>query len=132
MKQAAKDIETLEDIENLVNTFYGFVRTDKLLGPVFDQRIEDRWPLHLEKMVRFWETVLLEKKTYFGAPFPPHATLPISADHFERWLLLFYKAVNELFKGEIADEAKWRADKMAIMFQNKLNYYKNSKTQPLV
>lgn len=64
------DIKTLADVHQLVHTFYGLIREEPLLGPVFEERIQDNWPEHLEKMVRFWQTVLLEERTYFGSPFP--------------------------------------------------------------
>ena len=71
-----KDILTIEDIRQLVDRFYEKVRANNLLGNIFAERIQDRWPEHLEKMYRFWQTVLLGEHTYYGAPFPPHAQLP--------------------------------------------------------
>lgn len=64
-----QDIGTLDDIKQLVNRFYDQVRADTLLGPVFETRIENRWPKHLEKMYSFWQTVLLGEHTYEGRPF---------------------------------------------------------------
>ncbi|PTQ92942.1 hemoglobin [Mucilaginibacter yixingensis] len=122
---APKQILTLDDIKLLVNTFYGKVRADELLGPIFDARIEDRWPMHLEKMYQFWQTTLLGEHTYSGRPFPPHATLPIAHEHFERWVSLFYATVDELFTGDKADEAKWRAAKIAQMFEAKVWHFQN-------
>lgn len=118
------DILTLQDVQLLVNTFYGKVRDDDMLASIFNERIQDRWPQHLEKMYRFWQTVLLEEHTYYGAPFPPHANLPVSQAHFERWLTLFNETVNELFAGEKAAEAQWRGQKMAQMFQIKIAHFK--------
>src|SRR5690606_22213868 len=109
-------ILTLDDIRLLVDTFYGKVRTDELLKDIFDGVIQDRWPEHLEKMYRFWQTILLEERTYSGSPFPPHAHLPVTKEHFDRWLQLFYSTLDELFTGEVATEARWRAQKMADMF----------------
>jgi len=126
-----KDILTLEDCKTLVDNFYGKVRKDPLIGPIFDSVIQDRWPEHLEKMYRFWQTVLLEDHTYFGSPFPPHATLPVEWTHFEKWLELFNQTVDEHFTGEIAAEARWRAGKMAEMFNFKIQYYKNNQAKPL-
>ena len=114
------DILNLDDIKLMVNTFYGKVREDQLLGPVFNGRIQDRWPEHLEKMYRFWQTVLLEEHTYYGAPFPPHAKLQVEHLHFERWMQLFDQTVDELFSGEKAEEAKWRGKKMAQIFEVKI------------
>jgi hemoglobin len=121
---ASRDILNLDDIKNLVDTFYGKVRSDQLLAPIFNERIRDQWPVHLEKMYRFWQTVLLNEHTYLGSPFPPHASLPIDHSHFQQWLRLFKETVNELFKGEKAKEAGWRADKMAEMFESRISYFK--------
>src|SRR5690606_33459243 len=110
------DIRSIEDIRSLVDTFYGKVRNDATIGPIFNQVIEDRSPEHLQHMYRFWQTVLLGEHTYFGSPFPPHAQLPIDRAHVAIWSNLWHETVNELCNGETADEAKWRADKMAAMF----------------
>lgn len=118
------DILTLNDVKLLVDTFYGKVRADALLAPVFNERIQDRWPQHLERMYTFWQTVLLEERTYYGAPFPPHAQLPVDHAHFQQWMSLFTETVDELFTGLVADEAKWRAGKMAQMFEYKIGEYR--------
>ncbi|WP_020535296.1 group III truncated hemoglobin [Lewinella cohaerens] len=127
-----KDISSIEDIRMLVDTFYEKIRQDDLLGEVFNRVIQDRWGEHLEKMYRFWQTVLLKEHTYYGSPFPPHAQLPVEAAHFDRWKQLFFETVDEYFVGEKATEAKWRAGKMAEMFQMKISYYQNTQTKPLM
>ncbi|MBD1366493.1 group III truncated hemoglobin [Mucilaginibacter sp. ZT4R22] len=119
-------ILTIDDVKLLVDTFYERIQTDALLGPVFNEVIKDNWGAHLEKMYRFWQTVLLDKHTYFGTPFPPHAKLPVGHEHFAAWMALFTKTVDELFGGEKADEAKWRAGKMAEMFEFKIAYFKKN------
>lgn len=126
-----KDINNMEDIELLVDSFYGQVREDELLSPIFNSVIRDRWPEHLEKMYRFWQTVLLQEHTYFGSPFPPHAKLPVEKAHFDTWLRLWHNTIDSLFTGEKANEAKWRGDKMAVMFLSKINYYKDNPAIPL-
>lgn len=115
------DIHHLDDIKLLVDTFYGKVREDDLLADIFNERIQDRWPEHLEKMYSFWQTMLLEEHTYSGGPFPPHATLPVERLHFDRWLGLFFETLDDYFEGPVADEARWRANKMAEMFQLKIS-----------
>jgi hemoglobin len=117
-----RDISNLDDVRLLVNTFYGKVREDKILAPVFNDRIGKAWPQHIEKMCRFWQTVLLEEHTYFGAPFSRHVNLPVEHSHFEKWVELFHSSVDALFAGEKAEEAKWRGSKMAEMFEMKMKY----------
>lgn len=126
------DILSLDDVRQLVDTFYGKVQQDEMLAPIFNSRIQDRWPEHLEKMYRFWQTLLLEEHTYFGAPFPPHAKLPVEHLHFEKWLTLFQDTVNELFTGEKSEEAKWRGNKMAQMFEWKIEQYRKTGLKSMV
>lgn len=121
-----QDIASLDDIKLLVDTFYTSVSHHELLAPVFTARLGDDWLPHLNKMYTFWQTVLLQQYTYNGAPFPPHARLPIDETHFNSWLTMFAQTVDELFTGEKADEAKWRAGKMAAMFQHKIAHFKNN------
>jgi hemoglobin len=121
-----KDISDISDIEWLVNAFYTEVRNDGLLAPVFNAVIQDRWPAHLEKMVKFWETVLLDGQGYFGKPFVPHATLPVNHEHFDRWVYLFEQTVDANFSGAKAEEAKWRGSKMAVLFLSKIRYISNN------
>lgn len=128
----AQQITTKAEIKILVDKFYEKVRRDELLADIFNTVIQDKWPEHLEKMYRFWETVLLRKHTYFGSPFRPHAKLPVTKKHFDRWLVLFTETVDEHFEGEKADEAKWRAQKMAEMFHSKIEYSKGDSSKSLI
>lgn len=126
---SGNDINHISDIRILVDTFYARVQEDELLGPVFNNVIQNQWPEHLEKMYRFWQTVLLGEHTYYGSPFPPHARLPIGEEHFSRWLELFSDTVSALYAGSKADEALWRAQKMAQMFQFKIDHYRKNPNQ---
>ena len=132
LTEEKKDILSLEDIKLLVDTFYDKVRKDELIGPIFDERIQDRWPQHLAKMYTFWQTVLLGEHTYYGSPFPPHAQLPVEKEHFENWLALFSQTLDELFTGKVAKEAMWRANRMAEMFQYKIGHYRQNAASSLI
>ncbi|MGN6641279.1 MAG: group III truncated hemoglobin [Mucilaginibacter sp.] len=114
-----KDIEDINDIRLLVDEFYGKVRQDNLIGPVFLNVIED-WQPHLDKMYAFWNAALFGVSGYKGNPFSKHAPLPIEQDHFERWLMLFAETIDEHFEGIIAKDAKNRAGLMANMFLGRL------------
>jgi hemoglobin len=127
-----KDIEKLDDIKLMVDRFYGKIREDNLLGDIFNNIIEDRWPQHLEKMYRFWQTVLLAEHTYVGSPFVPHAKLPVSSKHFKQWLSLFSNTVDSLFIGEKANKAKWQGERMADMFLSKIEHFRKNPATPLL
>ena len=121
-------ISTKEDVKHLVDTFYARVREHEILGPIFNDKIGELWFLHLDTLSRFWETLLLDNRTYFGAPFPKHFDLPIKVEHFSMWLTLFEQTVDDLFKGEKAEEAKHRARQLAKSFSSKWAHYeKNQK-----
>jgi len=127
-----QDITSLNDIKQLVDRFYDRVRGDTLLGPVFEARIQNSWPQHVEKMYGFWQTVLLGEHTYNGSPFPPHAKLPIDHQHFAQWIQLFTTTIDEMFAGDKTEEAKWRATRMAEMFEMKLAHYQQAGGKSLV
>lgn len=127
-----KEIRDLNDIKTFIDTFYGKVREDELLKDIFNNVINDRWPQHLEKMYTFWQTILLNEHTYYGSPFLPHAQLPVDNSHFDRWRKLFFETIDESFVGPTANEAKWRADKMAEMFQTKIEHYRDTPSRPLI
>jgi hemoglobin len=121
-----KDITTLEDIKLLVNIFYSNVQKDDLIGPIFNEKIGNRWSEHLQKMYGFWETILLEVHSYSGSPFPPHKQLPVAKEHFDRWMEIFTETTDILFAGPLADKAKLRAKNMAEMFNYKIDYFRNA------
>lgn len=128
------DLHNSDDIRRLVGAFYSRVRADDLLGPFFASRIPDgHWPEHLDTMTRFWTAALLAQAAgYRGNPGAKHLFLPITEDHFTRWLLLFGQAIDELFTGDNATEMKLRAKRMGEMFQAKIAMARASNGHPIV
>lgn len=115
------DIRSVADIKIFVDQFYEKIRQDDLLGPVFASRIAAQdWPTHLEKMYRFWNTVLFFQKEYRGNPFAKHLGLPVHDDHFKRWVYLFQQTIDENFSGAKAEETKGRAESIAAVFRVRL------------
>ncbi len=119
-----RDIRTPEDIRTLVDNFYAQVRVDQMLGGIFNGVIGDRWPQHLEKMYKFWGTILINEASYSGAPFRPHAQLPVQQAHFDRWLELFHGTVDTHFSGPVADLAHMNAERMAAMFMERITFFR--------
>lgn len=123
------DIEVLDDVKAMVDQFYGKIREDDLLKDIFNNIIQDNWPEHLDKMYRFWQTVLLKDRTYNGRPFVPHMVMPVSQEHFDRWVKLFTETVDELYSGTRAEAAKWQGIRMAEMFLSKIEYFRENHQQ---
>ncbi|MCM4167270.1 Group 3 truncated hemoglobin ctb [Arenibacter antarcticus] len=125
-------IQHIGDIQLLVDAFYYKVRKDSMLAPLFNEVIKDNWEGHLKKMCTFWGTVLLGTSSYYGNPFMPHVNLAVEKDHFERWVFLFDQTLNENFEGEKAEEAQWRANKMAEMFHLKIKSFNTNNRKTLI
>ena len=120
------DVKTPEDVKIFVDGFYEKIRNDELLAPIFALRIApDDWQRHLDRMYGFWQTVLFHKQLYKGNPFGKHIGLPVEKRHFEHWGKLFSENMDELFAGEIADDAKRRVDSMVELFSAKMEYIRS-------
>jgi len=119
-----KDIEQREDILILVNSFYNKVKIDTTIGHIFSDVAHVNWELHLPIMYDFWGGILLDEHSYSGNPIAKHIALsrqhPLTAEHFAVWLQLFNQTVDELFVGVKADEAKARAEQIALLMQHKI------------
>ncbi len=115
------DIQTLKDIQLLVDEFYEAVRKDSFIGPIFNSRLRGgRWEMHHKKLYRFWHTVLLRRPDYFGNPVPLHYDMNIDRIHFDYWLTLWIKIVDANFEGQIAERAKFRGKTLADAFLAKI------------
>ncbi len=127
---ARKDIQNRKDVQLLVETFYGKIRKDKVLGPIFNGIITD-WESHLELLTDFWQTQLFLKRKYFGNPVTAHQEVDdkmnhtITSEHFGLWLNLWFATIDELFEGETAWIAKNRAQKMSTMLFMQIFQHRN-------
>ena len=119
------DLQGRADIERLVNSFYEKVRSDDLLGFIFDDVAKTDWGAHLPKMYAFWDTVLFRSASYVGNPLAAHARLvPLTAmgrPQFDRWQAVFTSTVDELFAGENAEHIKSAAADMANVIYARIN-----------
>ena len=119
------DLEGRSDIELLIDTFYEKVKVDPDIGFFFKEIVPVNWESHMPLMYDFWETTLFHKAAYKGNVLQKHVLLNSKAimtkAHFDRWLELFQKTVDELFKGSNAELAKTRALSIATVMQIKLH-----------
>ncbi len=118
------DIKERSDIELLVNTFYEKVRSNEKLGYIFEDIAKVDWVSHMPVMYSFWASVLLNEQSYTGNAMTPHIALskltPLTKIEFDAWMLLFTTTVDDLFEGEKADEAKFRAENIARLMLHKI------------
>jgi len=120
-----RDIKTREDVFLLVTKFYEKVRKDKVLGPFFNDTIND-WDAHLKHLTTFWESSLFLKTKFTGNPLEAHVSVDKAFDntitelHFGLWLNLWFETIDDLFKGDYAENAKRRARKMGTFLYLKI------------
>ena len=119
-----KHIENTEDIQLLVNSFYEKVKANPDIGYIFTEKMVVDWEHHLPIMYKFWENVLFFTGAYNGNPMTAHEKVHtathLTTHHFDVWLQLFIKTVDELFEGGKAELAKQRAISIATVMQIKL------------
>lgn len=101
-------------ISQLVERFYGVIRQDDLLGPIFAAHVVD-WTPHLERMKDFWASVTMESGRFRGNPMIKHIAVGgLEQLHFDRWLMLWRQTVGDVVP-EAAAAALFRvsADRIA-------------------
>jgi hemoglobin len=117
MQPNKHDIIDKADIVTLVDTFYSRVLENELLKPHFEGL---DFEAHKPKMVHFWSFVLLSEPGYTTNVYDKHTHLHIDKTHFAEWLRLFKETVDDLFDGEKANDAKFRATTLAWTFGEKM------------
>ena len=102
-------------IGELVDRFYGRVRQDPVLAPVF-ARVSD-WDDHLTRLRAFWSSVTLMTGRYQGRPMQKHFPLPIGTEHFDRWLALFEQTAADVCPPTAAAVFVEKARRIADSFE---------------
>ena len=118
------DIRDRDDILVLVRTFYETAFQDPLIGPIFTEVAHMDLDHHLPIMGDFWESVLFQAGGYHRNAMALHSALntkhPLTAEHFDRWLLLWTTTVDALHEGPVADAAKAQAARTALSMQRRV------------
>jgi hemoglobin len=100
------------DIALLVDRFYAKVRRDPVIGPLFEEAVED-WDAHLATLRSFWSSVMLTSGRYKGNPLAIHMRQPIRPEFFDRWLALFSETAEEVVGGDRAVLFRIKANRIA-------------------
>jgi hemoglobin len=112
-----RDLQDREDVAVLVGEFYRRAFEDPLIGRIFTDVAKMDLDRHLPIMCDFWETVLFNASVYRRNALRVHLALnarhPLLPEHFERWLELWVRTVDDLFRGEKAALAKLQAERIA-------------------
>ncbi|MCB0978039.1 MAG: group III truncated hemoglobin [Acidimicrobiales bacterium] len=119
-----RDLDSPDEIAELVRRFYADVAQDDLLGPLFNDVAQVDWSEHLPKLTAFWSRALLSMPGYEGNPFRAHILVheqsPFTRAHFERWLDLFHEHIELGWAGPRAEHAKAMARRVAMVHSNQI------------
>lgn len=118
------DLDTPDEVAELVRRFYADVAQDDLLGPMFNDVAQVDWSEHLPKLTAFWCRALFGIQGYAGNPFRAHLDVhrqePFTVAHFERWLDLFFETIDLGWVGPNADRMKALAARVAVVHSGQL------------
>ena len=119
-----KDIDNREDIDLLMNVFYGKLLKDDSINYIFTDVIKINIKTHIPVIADFWESLLFNRNIYHNNPMKIHLDIqnktPLLKHHFDTWLGYFNSTVDQLFEGSVALKAKERALSIATVMQIKI------------
>jgi hemoglobin len=119
-----RDIESRSDIDEFVHAFYTRLLADPSISYIFTEVIPLDLAHHLPKIADFWDSVLLQAPVYDGNPMAVHLKInqmtPLGKAQFDTWLRHFEETIDTLFDGPIANQAKMRANSIAVVMQTKI------------
>lgn len=118
------DIKNRKDIILLVDQFYEKIKSDSILGYIFNDVAKVNWAKHLPIMYDFWENTLFFTGSYTGNPINLHSHLhrltPLNHTHFDQWNYLFISTIDAHFSGVNAELAKQRAISISLVLSQKI------------
>ncbi len=125
-----RDLDDPRAIDRLVDAFYARVLLDPTLAPVFTAVAGVDLDHHLPVIKAFWRKMLLGHRDYarnmVARHAAVHARLPLRRRHFDRWLALFTRTIDDHFAGPGAERAKRLARHIAANLERNIDAYARS------
>jgi hemoglobin len=126
MNNALRDIESRQDIVQMLESFYNRAFMDDLIGRFFVEVVPLDLETHIPVIADFWESILFGTRGYKKNVMEVHQHIhhlsAIKKEHLERWVQLFTTTVDELYEGNKAELMKQRARSIATLMDIKLNH----------
>lgn len=119
-----REIQTREDLYQIVSSFYNKLLSDEKISFIFTQVAKIDLEPHLMELVDFWEQILFDEGNYRKNVMQLHLDLnqkiTFSEEHFTIWLTYFNLSIDENFVGQIAENMKTRALSIATVMKIKM------------
>lgn len=121
-----RDVETREDLYQLLEAFYTRAFADDKIGRFFTEVVPLDLETHLPVITNFWEAIVFNKHSYRKNVMEVHQHIHhlsnIKKEHLDRWVHLFTTNVDNHFAGPKATLMKQRAQSIATLMDIKLNH----------
>lgn len=125
-----KEIEDRNDLLFLMQQFYEKATKNETIGFFFTEVAHLNLEKHIPIITDFWEDIVFGTYKYKNNPMQVHKELykkhTIENKHFEKWISIFTKTVDENFEGSNAEKIKQRATSIATIMKIKVIH--NDKT----
>ncbi len=119
-----KDIQTQNDLYQLVDTFYQRLLADPAIAYIFTDVVKIHLEEHLPILVTFWSQAILGTGGYTRNLTQLHLDVSakerLTPELFQIWLGHFNASVDFLFKGPKAEQIKTQALSIAAIMQIKI------------
>ncbi|MEM1404086.1 MAG: group III truncated hemoglobin [Pseudomonadota bacterium] len=97
-------------IGDFIDRFYARVFKDPLLAPVFLAQAGIDPAVHIPHIKAYWRKMLLGDPAYRRHMMQKHRDLhqagPLTQQHYDRWLSLFERSLDESAPSELIDRAR--------------------------
>lgn len=105
-------------LSELVELFYARARSDDLIGPLFNEAVQD-WPAHLQRLQAFWSSVMLTSGRYRGNPMALHLKhrARLTPAMFDRWLSIWRLTTEVLLPPATALAIQAKAERISESLQ---------------
>jgi hemoglobin len=111
-------------LDRMLESFYGDVAQDELLGVVFNDIAKVDWPEHIIKLKKFWHKILFGDHGYVGNPLMAHQKLydqsHLDELHFSTWIKLFKDNASIYLLKEEADLILIKANMIAVSLKSRI------------
>jgi hemoglobin len=120
------DIETREELEEILKIFYKKAFADELIGYFFTEVVPLDLKTHIPVIANFWESIVFNKPNYRKNVMEVHQHIhhlsKIQKEHLDRWVKIFTETLDENFAGAKTELMKHRARSIATLMDIKLNH----------
>jgi hemoglobin len=112
------DIQSRQDIDQFIDSFYSKLLADEGLAPIFVDVAQIDLSVHLPIIKSYWAKLLLGDKSYrrhtMNIHRAVHSKQQFTEHNFNQWSTLFEATIDSMYVGDCANKAKKLAATIAM------------------